>query len=194
MSEIPLVKQHCWDQLSAIRGQGVVATRHNRLAGSVAPLEIAPSTADTLIHGFAQIVRFFPGRRDVLAAIDDEVMTAVCGEPAAGKALCFEDQYLCTGGQFYELMMGHDRFIADLRPVVGLDELCCHPYDCAALLIAKEAGIVITDLSGAPLDAPLDIHANVAWVGYANDRLRALVEPALHRALERRGLRQERGV
>ena len=37
---------------------------------------------------------------------------------APGKAHCFEDQYASTGGQLYELMAGHDRFIADLRPLL----------------------------------------------------------------------------
>ena len=40
------------------------------------------------------------------------------GPAVAGKAACFEDQYLSTGGQLYELMAGHDRFIADIRPLL----------------------------------------------------------------------------
>ena len=32
-TEIPLVKQHLCDQLWAVRGQGAVARRHNRLTG-----------------------------------------------------------------------------------------------------------------------------------------------------------------
>jgi len=39
-----------------------------------------------------------------------------------------------------------------------------------------------------PVDAPFDVTADVAWVGYANERLRARVEPALQDALRRRGL------
>ena len=33
------------------------------------------------------------------------------------KATVFDDQYISTGGQFYELIVGHDRFNADLRPL-----------------------------------------------------------------------------
>jgi hypothetical protein len=58
---------------------------------------------------------------------------------------------------------------------------------CTAL-IASEAGVILTDPWGAPLDVPLDVHADVAWVGYANATLRALVEPVLQAALARRGL------
>ncbi len=41
----------------------------------------------------------FPGARETLAAIDDEVAAAVLGPVKPGKAACFEDQYISTGGQ-----------------------------------------------------------------------------------------------
>jgi len=86
------------------------------------------------------------------------------------------------------LMAGHDRFIADLRPLVNSAGLCCHPYDLCASLIAREAGVILTDPAGRPLDAPLDVTTDVAWVGYANDGLRRSIEPVLQAALRRRGL------
>ena len=196
MTEIPLLKQHLADQLWAVRGEGVEARRVDRLTGRATPLVVRPSQATTIAHGFASVSRFFPGARDVLAAIDDEIVAEVLGPATAGKAGCFEDQYLSTGGQLYELMAGHDRFIADVRPLLtpvlasrGLPRpLCCHPYDLCAMLVAEEAGVMLTDAAGSALDAPFDLDADVAWVGYANGRLRARVEPALLGALERRGL------
>jgi hypothetical protein len=195
-TEIPLRKQHLSDELWALRGRGVHARRFDRLTGVDGPLILKPSGADTIAHGFATVVRFFPGARDILAALDDEVVRAVAGTPGPGKAACFEDQYASTGGQLYELMAGHDRFIADLRPLLvptlagrGLPApLCCHPYDLSTALIAGEAGVVLTGPGAEPLDAPFDLAADVAWVGYANERLRALVEPALQDALRRHGL------
>ncbi|MEJ7813129.1 MAG: hypothetical protein WKG32_22150 [Gemmatimonadaceae bacterium] len=195
-TEIPLVKQHLADQLWAIRGRGAHGRRVNRFTGESEPLALRPSRADTTAHGFATVVRFFPGARDVLAAIDDEIARELLGLPAPGKAACFEDQYLSTGGQLYELMAGHDRFIADLRPLLqpvfaerGLPPaLCCHPYDICTALIAEELGVVLTGADGEPVDAPLDVEADVTWVGYANAALRARVEPVLQRALRRRGL------
>ncbi|MDB4881349.1 MAG: inositol monophosphatase [Gemmatimonadetes bacterium] len=195
-TEIPLVKQHLCDQLWATRGEGVQARRLDRTTGRSESFVPRPSRSDTIAHGFASISRFFPGARDVLAAIDDEVAAAVLGPPVAGKAACFEDQYISTGGQLYELMIGHDRYVADLRPLLsgvlaerGLPHaLCCHPYDLCTMLIAEELGLSITGPSGAPLDAPLDLEADVAWVGYANDALRRRVEPALLTALRARGL------
>lgn len=194
-TEIPLVKQHLSDQLWALRGQGMQAWRYNRLSGARERLALRPSAADTIAHGFATIVRFFPGARDVLAAIDDEVVQALVA-PVPGRAACFEDQYASTGGELYELMAGHDRWVADLRPLVqpvraahGLPPgLCCHPYDLCTALIAEEAGVIVTDPTGAPVDAPFSVTADVAWVGYANARLRAVVEPVLQGALRRRGL------
>jgi len=57
-----------------------------------------------------------------------------------------------------------------------------------AASIAAEAGVRLTDADGRELDAPFDLDADVSWVGYANDRLRSHVEPALLGALARRGL------
>jgi hypothetical protein len=192
-TEIPLVKQHLSDELWAVRGQGASGVRVNRLTGESVPLMLHPSTATTLAHGFAMISRFFPGSRAELAAIDDEVVEAVSGPPQPGKAQSFEDQYISSGGQLYELMAGHDRFVADLRPLferrrAGGAALCCHPYDLCTELIARELGVLVTDERGLPLGAPLDVTSDVGWIGYANAALKALVEPHLRRALTRRGL------
>jgi fructose-1,6-bisphosphatase/inositol monophosphatase family enzyme len=191
-TEIPLLKQHLADQLWAEKGGGARGVRVDVLRGTSTALELHPSRAETIADGFAGLVRFFPGARDVLAALDDEIANALV-PPEAGKAACFEDQYLSTGGQLYELTAGHDRFIADLRPLVqrvlaerGLPRgLCCHPYDLAAALIAEEFGVVLTDPAGKPLDASLRVDEDVAWIGYANPALRSRVEPVLRRALTR---------
>ena len=192
-TEIPLVKQHLCDEVWAVRGLGAAAFASNRLTLESRPLELRPSSATTIAHGFATISRFFPGNRAELAAIDDEVVEAVLGPPQPGKAQAFEDQYISTGGQLYELMAGHDRFVADLRPLferrrAGGAALCCHPYDLCTELIARELGVPVTDERGGPLDAPLDVGSDVAWIGYANQALKARVEPHLQRALTRRGL------
>jgi len=195
-TEIPLVKQHLSDTLWAFRGAGACGERFNRLTGESFRLPVQPSKASTIAQGFAQISRFFPGVRDLLAEIDEEIVRGALGLPVHGKAQCFEDQYISTGGQLYELMTGHDRFTADLRPQMqkilderGLDlSICCHPYDLCTELIAREAGVIVTDARGAPLDAPLSLETDVGWIGYANDKIRAEIEPLLQNALRRRGL------
>ncbi|MGI9165674.1 MAG: inositol monophosphatase family protein [Pyrinomonadaceae bacterium] len=195
-TEIPLVKQHLSDTLWALRGKGAHAERFNRLTGERRPLQLRPSRSTTIRHGFAMIARFFPGARDELAAIDEEIVRGALGPVEPGKAHCFEDQYLSSGGQLYELMMGHDRFVADLRPLIetvlkrrGLAlGICCHPYDMCTELIAREAGVIVTDERGEPLRAPLKVEPDVAWAGYANDSIRREIEPLLRDALKRRDL------
>lgn len=195
-TEIPLLKQHLSDVLWAIRGEGANAERFNRLTQERQPLALQPSRAATIRHGFAMIARFFPGARDELAAIDEEIVLGALGPVQPGKAHCFEDQYLSSGGQLYELMMGHDRFVADLRPLVesllkqrGLTlGICCHPYDVCTELIARETGVIVTNEHGQPLSAPLRIDQDIAWVGYANKAIRHEIEPLLREALKRRGL------
>jgi len=195
-TEIPLVKQHLSDMLWAVRHEGFHAERFNRVSGETSAVHLSPSKATTIEQGYATISRFFPGYRGELAEIDDEVVARSLGAPKEGKAQCFEDQYISTGGQLYELIAGHDRFIADLRPLMrgrsaaGYPELsiCCHPYDLATELIAREAGVIVTGMDGSPLDAPMNVEADVTWIGYANADIRTQIEPRLVAVLKERGI------
>ena len=93
-------------------------------------------------------------------------------------------------------MSGHDRFTADTRPLMNsllaqrgvVMGICCHPYDVCTELIAREAGVIVTDLSGGSLSYPLSVKPDVAWAGYANEAIREQIEPLLMSALTRRGL------
>lgn len=191
MTEIPLVKQHLCDILWAVRGQGVMAERYDRLQRTIQPLAVRPSQATTILQGFGNVARFFPGDRARLAAVDDMVVQTLLGYAPAGKALSFEDQYISTGGQLYELLMGHDRWLADVRPLLlppaerhgATPMLCCHPYDMCTELIAREAGMVVCKANGQALDAPLDVHSPVSWVAVANAALARQLIPALQHAL-----------
>jgi hypothetical protein len=195
-TEIPLVKQHLSDMTWAFKDGGVHAERYDRLKGETSDLSLRPSTAKTIEQGFAMISRFFPGARDVLAAIDEEIVTAALGKPKGGKAQCFEDQYISTAGQLYELMSGRDRFVADLRPLMstvmrerGFDlSICCHPYDLCTEMIARKLGVIVVDENGEQLNAPLSVDGNVTWIGYANQQIRNEIEPFLHTSLKKRGL------
>jgi len=195
-TELPLVKQHLSDSVWAVRGEGVQAERFNRITGEYLPLVVKPSAAKTIAHGYAQISRFFPGARDELAAIDEEIVLGALGPVQPDKAHCFEDQYTSSGGQLYELLSGHDRFTADLRPLMNkllasrgvVMGICCHPYDVCTELIAKEAGVIVTNEFGQPLNSELSVVPNVTWIGYANEAIREEMELLLREALQRRGL------
>lgn len=195
-TEIPTIKQTLSDSLWAFAGAGAQAERYNRVTGERRPLQLKPSAARSIRHGFAAVSRFFPGAREELAAIDEEIVRGALGDVEPGKAHCFEDQYLSSGGQLYELMSGRDRFIADLRPLMapllkrrGLTTgICCHPYDVCTELIAREMGVIVTEAGGGRLCAPLDVKTNIAWAGYANKRIQDEIEPLLQQALAKRGL------
>lgn len=195
-TEIPLVRQHLSDTLWAFSGEGIRAERFNRISGESFEVKLQPSKTPTIEQGFATIARFFPGVRDVLAEIDEEMVRGALGKPVHGKAQCFEDQYISTGGQLYELIAGRDRFIADLRPLMkkvmderGLDlMICCHPYDLSTWIIAHEAGVIVV---GGDFETPrysLDNEVDVAWIAYANTAIREQLEPHLKSALKSRGL------
>lgn len=199
-TEVPTTRHYLSDLLYAWVGSGARGETHHLFTGEVTPFTPAPSNAATIAHGFATISKFFPGGKEITARLEEAVVHRVLGPPADGNPQIFDDQYVSSGGQLYELMIGHDRFNADLRPLTLLaadraagvaedaprfgSRLCAHPYDLCTELIAREAGVPVTDDQGRPLSLPLDIHANVSWIGYANDAIRRQIEPVLLELLE----------
>jgi hypothetical protein len=187
-AELPTARAAVADLLSAVRGQGVQAETHDLRTGVVTPFVPRPSQATTLEGGFAAISKFFPGAKELTARLEEALFSDVLGPPTSTSPQVFDDEYISTGGQLYELLIGHDRFLADLRPLLHhpsepVTRISCHPYDICTALIAQEGGVLITDAAGRPLSAPLDTNTAVAWVGYANQALRTLIEPALQRHL-----------
>jgi hypothetical protein len=61
--------------------------------------------------------------------------------------------------------------------------ICCRPYDLCTILIVEEAGVIVNDGRGNPVDAPLDTISDVAWAGYANRSLANQIQPVLSRLL-----------
>ena len=89
-TEIPLIKQHLSDELWGQRGKGVRAERVNLVTGERSALSLRPSPATSIEQGYAMISRFFPGARDELAAVDDEIVHRLLGPSPPGKALRLE--------------------------------------------------------------------------------------------------------
>ena len=104
MTELPVSKQDRVDQLSAVRGGGVRAERSDLRTGRRRKFTPRPSRARTLAHGFASFVKFFPAGKAWLASLEEKLWRRL-GE--GGEI--FDDQYLSTGGQLYELLLGRDR-------------------------------------------------------------------------------------
>ena len=183
MTELPVTKQGLADQLSVVRGGRVAVGRMDLRTGRRTKFAPRPSQARDLAGGFASFAKFFPPGKAWLAGREQELFRRL-----GDGAEIFDDQYLSSGGQVYELLMGHDRFIADLRPLAFAKlrlrpALACHPYDICTALIAQELGCQITAPDGKPLRAPLDTTTPVAWTGYANPALARRIRPKLRALL-----------
>ena len=53
------------------------------------------------------------------------------------------------------------------------------PYDVSAELVARQAGVIITDAFGDPLECPLDVRSAVHWCGYSNQTLADQIAPII---------------
>ena len=184
MTELPTSKQWRADQFSAVRGNGVVAEAVDVIRGGRTPFAPRPSQATDFRHGWASLSRFFPEGKALTAQIEEALWDQLYGLGRQATPLVFDDQYLCSGGQIYELLIGHDRMLGDLRPLVfrklGMTlPLVCHPYDICNALILQEAGGIVEQPDGSPLAAPLNTTSPVTWMGYANGHLAARVRPVL---------------
>jgi len=190
MTELPTTRQATSDVLWAVRGQGSHGQRQDLVDGSARELPVVPSSSATLRHGFATVSAFFQGGKELAAALDEAILHRALGPWNPDKAEVYCDQYISSGGQLAELALGRDRFVLDVRPLVHArlgvaSSLCCRPYDLCTMLVAQEAGCVVTDPLGQPLEAPLDTTTNVAFVGYANQQLAAKMSPIVRDEVQR---------
>jgi len=149
-----------------------------------------PSQAKDFKHGFASFARFFPDGKTLTAQIEEALWGELYGLGPKPSPLIFDDQYISTGGQLYEVLVGHDRMIADIRPMVfaklGIQSsLTCHPYDICTELILREAGGIVESPMGRRLNQKLDTTTPVAWISYANETLANQVRPILRRLLKK---------
>jgi fructose-1,6-bisphosphatase/inositol monophosphatase family enzyme len=203
MVELPTRKQG-WVDTYLAASDLPTRCRRSRTDGSNAhEVAVQPSTATDLLHGFGHVVSFFPGTKVLAARLLERIVAATLGENPPGGALVFDDQYISSGGQMAELIAGHDRFCCDLRPlfhrilerhegcaVCGLE---CHPYDVAGALAARQAGVILTDGFGGPLNPPFNVNYPVHWCGYANEALRRSIEPVLADWLQAHDVRPDVG-
>ncbi|MBL8820276.1 MAG: hypothetical protein JNL58_29905 [Planctomyces sp.] len=198
MIELPTSKQHLCDSISAIAGNPTLLKR-TRIGGAE-PIRrvVSPSTSTGLAGGFGQVVSFFQGTKGLAAELMETIAAELIPPGTTSQSAVLDDQYISTGGQMAELILGHDRFCCDLRPLMyqiqrrngpfRAPELVCHPYDAAGLLTALQSGVIITDGFGRNLDAALDVFQPVHWCGYANAELQSRIEPIIQRWLRGYGV------
>ena len=189
--EIPTTRAALADTLWAVRGKGARGETTNLLSGERTEFQPQPSRAKSIAGGFASFFHPFPGGKEIFAAMEEELAWELIGGLEQSKTAMFDEQYLSTGGQLYELLTGRDRMLVDLRGLLyerfaregKATGHACHPYDLCTVLIAEEAGVEITGIDSQPLNAPLDTTSDVSWIGYANADIRREVEPALMKLL-----------
>jgi len=158
---------------------------------------VSPSNKPDLQDGFATVLSMFPGTRQLAAELAERI--AECCDVMTSLPTVFDDQYISCGGLMYQLMTGRDLYCLDLRPqfnqILGRSNddrfIESHPYDLAGLLTADNAGAIMTDGLGQPLNAPLNVHTGVGWCGYANSTIRQLVEPIVQEWLAKHGIVEE---
>ena len=119
-------------------------------------------------RSFVTVVRLLPGGHGPIGAWADRHL--------AGLEV-YDDLVPCTGGAMMGLASGADRAVFDPRPLLHPEGLAAHPYDLAALVVARAAGAVIEALPPGPLDVPLDTDTPVAWAGYADEATAVRLRP-----------------
>lgn len=191
MTELPTSRQWRSDQISAVKGRGLVAecTDMHDPGRTLRPIKLTPSRAKDFRHGFASFSKFFPEGRVMTAQLEESLWERIVGLGTSPSPVIFDDQYISTGGQLYELMCGHDRLVGDLRPyalrALSLETtLVCHPYDICTEMLAREAGCIVEHPLRGAVAGPMDTLYPICWVAYANAELAEIVRPVLRELVE----------
>ena len=149
---------------------GHLVVEDDDLVGRAAPqaVQLRPRAGGDLARTFVTVVRLAPGGHGPIGAWADGHL--------AGLEV-YDDLYPCTGGQMMAVASGSTAAVLDPRPVLHLGSLASHPYDLAALVLVRAAGVVVEALPPGPLDVPLDTDTPVAWAAYANAEVAARLRP-----------------
>ena len=149
-TEIPLVKQHLCDTMWAIAGGGAHGERFDRATGARRPLALRPSRADHHRPGLRRRDALLPGRARRAGRHRRRGGRGGAGPDGQGtRARVRGPVHLERAASSTSWSMGHDRWVADLRPLIEpllakrgrALGICSHPYDLCTELIAREAGV-----------------------------------------------------
>jgi hypothetical protein len=150
-------------------GDELVAVDDDLIGGAPSvPVTLTPQRGRPLDRSFVTVVHLLPGGRAPIGAWADKHL--------AGLEV-YDDLTPCTGGYLMGLASGADRAVLDPRALIDPDGFAPHPYDLAALVVARAAGAIIEALPPGPLDAPLDNETPVAWAGYADEETAVRLRP-----------------
>jgi fructose-1,6-bisphosphatase/inositol monophosphatase family enzyme len=130
------------------------------LGGPPVALRFRPQSDGELDRRFVTVVRLLAGGHGPIGSWADSVLDGL---------EVYDDLYPCSGGQLMALATGAAAAVLDPRPLLHPKGLHTHPYDLAALVVARAAGLVVERLPTGPLDVPIDTTTPVAWAAYANE-------------------------
>ena len=174
MTELPTVKQGSTDQLSATpRRRTASRARRSRRRSARGVRRAAvrrPPTSRTASAAWPS--SSCPGKA-ALAALEAELFDRL------GERARLRRRVPLDGRPTPRAHHGPGPLRRRPAPAGHRGGLACHPYDVCTAMLLEEAGGVVTDPWGAPLDVPLDNVSPVAWVGYANEALAARIGPVL---------------
>jgi fructose-1,6-bisphosphatase/inositol monophosphatase family enzyme len=192
VSEIPPRRVWAYRRLSAALDGG--CEYEERELGSderLAHRDLSADADDRVDHGYFPVFRYRPEERPASAALEAEFFLRLERHERADLSAIWDDQYISNAGQLVLLALGIYRMIIDPRALLarrrGAPSVTSKPYDVAgALLVAAEAGAVVTHADGSPLDFPIDATTPVDFAGWANAQTRARLEPHWLAALRAR--------
>jgi hypothetical protein len=141
------------------RGAAPTAVDDDLIAhGQRSPHPLVPRAGTEITRTYVSFPQYTAGADGSVSRLEDRLMAGV-------KA--FRDPAHCTGGLLMGLADGADTAVLDVRPLVGAPN-AAHPYDLAAIAVARAAGVIVEALPPGPLDVPLEPWTPVAWAGYCN--------------------------
>jgi fructose-1,6-bisphosphatase/inositol monophosphatase family enzyme len=191
-TELPTTSAGFYKVMTAQKDEGAFVARHTVADGK--ELERQPLLAspdDRIDNGYLCFSRYLPVERPIIASIEERFLTRVLDAYELSPRLIYDDQYLCSAGQLALVTAGSYRMLADLRGWLsrsrGIDNFTAKPYDLAAALIYREAGVPLLGEDFEPLDAPLDTETKLTVIAFANEPLRRALQPHLQSVMETAG-------
>ncbi|MHC4845023.1 MAG: hypothetical protein ACYTCU_02565 [Planctomycetota bacterium] len=191
-TELPTTSAGVYRVMWALKDEGAFVARHVVATGAEAERQPLLASPDERIdNGYLCFSRYLPVERPIVAAIEERFLTDVMDVHDLSPRLIYDDQYLCSAGQLALVTAGTYRMLADLRGWLsrtrGIENFTPTPYDLAASLIYREAGVPMLDEHFEPFDAPMDTETRLTIIAFANESLRRRLEPPLQAILETSG-------
>ena len=188
LAELPDTRSACARRLAASKGTGAVIWTVDSTGNASQPRPLQTDEDDRVDHGYFPFYSYHPDIRAATQTLAGRFFSLLEQEEKASIAHCYDDQYIASGGQLALVALGAYRMVCDPRPLLAARRdkptQTAKPYDLAgAVLVAREAGAVVTDLNGRQLDTPLDGQSEVGFCAFHNAASAKRLWPHLARAI-----------